>query len=131
VAGVVGIVVAHGDLAECLVETARLIYGTFERCYAVTNRGKSPGVLVKELERLLDRHRGEPVLVLVDFFGGSCCHACLAVQERRRELKIVSGVNLPMLLSFLNKRDQVPFEELPELLVDRGRRSLRVVDIEE
>jgi mannose/fructose-specific phosphotransferase system component IIA len=46
-------------------------------------------------------------------------------------VRIVSGVNLPMLLAFLNKRNDVNFERLPSELASRGRDSIQSVDTEQ
>jgi mannose/fructose-specific phosphotransferase system component IIA len=44
---------------------------------------------------------------------------------------VVSGVNLPMLLAFLNKRNEVSFERLPAELAARGRESIQSVDTDQ
>ena len=70
-------------------------------------------------------------VILVDFLGGSCGHATLSVERRRRNVRVVSGVNLPMLLAFLNKRSDVSFERLPAELASRGRDSIHAVDADQ
>lgn len=122
------IIVTHGRLAEELVETARRVFGDFEGCYAVTNEGKSPNVLYEEMKQLVDALHGEPCIVFVDFTGGSCCHACLRLRVDRKDVVVLSGVNLPMLLAFLNKRDSVPFDRLADEILDRGHSAIRLVD---
>jgi PTS system mannose-specific IIA component/PTS system mannose-specific IIB component len=125
---VAGIIVTHGKLAEELVETARTVFGDFSDCYAVTNEGKSPHALFEEMKLLVDALEGKPCIVFVDFTGGSCCHACMRLKVERNDVAIVSGINLPMLLAFLNKRDAVPFGQLADEIVDRGHNSIRLVD---
>jgi PTS system mannose-specific IIA component len=122
------IIVTHGRLAEELVETARRIFGDFTGCFAVTNEGKSPNALYEEMMQLVDAQGGEPCVVFVDFTSGSCCHVCLRLRVDRDDIVIISGVNLPMLLAFLNKRDSVPFERLADEILDRGRNAIRLVD---
>jgi len=124
------IIVTHGRLAQELVETARRIFGDFDSCAAVTNEGKSPNALYEEVRQLVDARKGEPCVVFVDFTGGSCCHVCLRLQVERKDVAVISGVNLPMLLAFLNKRDSVPFEHLADEILERGRNSIRLVDPE-
>ena len=67
--------------------------------------------------------------VFVDFFGGSCCHAGLSIEQSER-VRVITGVNLPMLLAFLYKRDEVDFEKLPDELTARGHDSIRFVEAE-
>lgn len=127
---VVGIVVTHGALAEELLATARRIYGDFTGCHAITNNGKSPQALLDEIRNLIDANAGNRCVVFTDFFGGSCCHVCMKLRMERDDVPVITGVNLPMILAFLNKRDSVPFDGLPGEVIGRGHNSIQVVDPE-
>ena len=123
------IVVTHGKLAEEFIATARHIYGATPGVYPLSNDNKTPQTLANELEAILEAGGPEDSFVIfVDFLGGSCGHATLSVERRHRNVRIVSGVNLPMLLAFLNKRTEVTFERLPAELASRGRDSIHAVD---
>jgi len=130
---ITGIVVAHGNLAEELVSTARLIFGEFTDCHAMSNAQKSPQALTDDLDAMvvaaLDAG-AEGVLVLTDFFGGSCSHACLGVEQKYENVRLVTGINLPMLLAFLYRRSEVPFAKLPGELVERGMIANAELDAE-
>jgi PTS system mannose-specific IIA component len=117
------IVVTHGRLAQEFIATAQKIYGNVKGVYAVSNDDSTPQSLVSEVGGPDDSF-----VIMVDFLGGSCGHATLSVERRRRNVRIVSGVNLPMLLAFLNKRADVSFERLPAELASRGRDSIHAVD---
>jgi len=128
---VAGIVVTHGNLAGELLRTAQTVYGEFSDCHALSNASKSPNALMKEIGDVIKAVKGKRCIIFVDFLGGSCSHACLMQASAggvAQDVPIVSGVNLPMLLAFLSKRDDVPFEELPEMIADRGCRSVQVLD---
>ncbi len=125
------VVVAHGNLAHELVETARTVYGSFDGVEAVTNAGKSPDALAEEIEARLTGDAREPSLIFVDFFGGSCCHTCLQIEQRRGDVRVVTGVNLPMLVAFLYKRNEVPFDRLADEVIERGRGSMRIISTED
>lgn len=125
------VIVTHGDLARVLVETAETVFGSFDGVSAVSNTRKSPQALADAIRTELEK--GGPddrFIVFADFFGGSCCHACLGIEQERDDVRLVTGVNLPMLLAYLYKREEVPFEALPDELVQRGQRSIRVVGTE-
>jgi len=128
---VAGIIVTHGNLGEELVRTAKTVLGEFSDCYALSNASKSTEALKKEVQKAIESIKDTPCIVFVDFVGGSCSHACLshvATHEQGRDVPIISGVNLPMLLAFLNKRDEVPFEALVEAIVERSFNSIQVLD---
>ena len=126
------IVVTHGRLAQEFIATAQKIYGNVKGVYAVSNDEHTPQTLASEIDTIIE-HAGHDVafIIMVDFLGGSCGHATLSVERRRRNVRIVSGVNLPMLLAFLNKRADVSFERLPAELAARGRDSIHAVDTDQ
>lgn len=126
------IVVTHGKLAQEFIATAQKIYGNVKGVYAVSNDDHTPQTLASEIDTIIE-HAGhdDAFIVMVDFLGGSCGHATLSVERRRRNVRIVSGVNLPMLLAFLNKRADVSFERLPAELAARGRDSIHAVDTDQ
>lgn len=122
------IVATHGNLAQELIDTAREVYGDVEHCHAVSNARKSPQALRDEIEALVSS--GSPDdrwIVFVDFFGGSCCHTCLTVEVAHDNVRLVTGVNLPMFLAFLYKRKELSFEELPGELLARAHDSIKLI----
>ena len=124
------IIVTHGGLAAELVRSAQTVFGQVENCHPVSNADKAPLTLTAELDEILAAGGSQDrYIVFVDFFGGSCCHAGLTIDHDER-VRIISGVNLPMLLAFLYKRDEVDFEKLPDELTARGHDSIRLVEAE-
>lgn len=126
-----GIIVTHGNLANELLNTAKTVFGEITDVRTVTNHQKSPQVLIQEIESIVESFDlGEKLLVFIDFWGGSCCHACLDVKQRHDNMVLITGVNLPMFLAFLYKRDAMPFADLVDELIERGRNSVRILDFE-
>jgi mannose/fructose-specific phosphotransferase system component IIA len=124
-----GIVVTHGKLAEELVRTAELIVGPQQDLYAVAASDLCDEDIIGRVRELVGRRGKMNVLVFVDYFGGSCCINSVRAVEREQGVKILSGVNLPILLSFATKRDTMPFEEMVDHIVRRGRESVKVIDL--
>lgn len=118
-----GILVTHGLLGAELVRTAESILGAQTELEVVSNTGMSPAALQTQLEALVEGRR--PAVILVDLLGGSCGHACLLVGRSRPGVRVVSGMNLPMLLEFLCHRGRVSLAELEARLLSRGRDGIR------
>lgn len=123
---VTGILVAHGGLAKELKRTAEAIAGPAADLDCFTNDDLAPEALAATIGRFLDE-RGGPVIVMVDLAGGSCLSAVLRATRGRAGVAVIAGVNLPLVLDFLQKRDVLPVAELLEHLVDRGRGGIRMV----
>jgi len=124
-----GIVVTHGKLAEELVRTAELIVGPQEDLYAVSGSDLCDESVIGKIREFLGRREDARVVVFVDYFGGSCCINSVRAVEGETGIKVVSGVNLPVLLAFATKRGTMPFEEMIDHLIRRGRESLKVIDL--
>lgn len=117
-----GIVVAHGSMAEGLVDAARRIAGgAADALTPVSNEGRSP----QELHTELDRIAGEaPAVIFADLLTGSCGMAAAVSCRHRPERFVLCGVNLPILLDFVFHRD-MPLEELVRRLEGKGREAIR------
>ena len=124
-----GIVVTHGKLAEELVRTAELIVGAQKDLYAVSGSDLCDESVIGKIREILARREDAHVVVFVDYFGGSCCINSVRAIEGETGIKVVSGVNLPVLLAFATKRGTMPFDEMIDHLIRRGRESLKVIDL--
>ena len=125
---VAGILVTHGHLGEELLQTAQLVVGNVQDCYTLSNSSKSPQTLCEEIQGVVDGLGGEPCIIFVDFLGGSCSNACLGIDSDTSPVFVITGVNLPMLLAFLNKRDSIPFDQLPSEILSRSQNSIQIFD---
>ena len=112
-----GVVVAHGNLARCLVETTESISGVAGALLPISNAGCSPDVLAERIREAVGRRTA---LVFVDLASGSCAHAARIVSGEGVGAPVVSGVNLPMLLDFVFHRD-LCVSDLAQRAVEKGR----------
>ena len=116
-----GVVVAHGELADGLVNAVRQIAGvTPEALVGVPNLGLGREELCERTENALSGARN---LVFTDLPGGSCHLAAMIVTRELPEVPVITGVNLPMLLDFVFNRG-LGFEELVPRLVEKGRTAI-------
>ena len=122
--GARGIVLAHGGMAQGMVDAVRRIAGPAADALApLSNEGLGPA----ELRRALDEHAGDgPVIVFADLVSGSCGLAAFASCRERQNRAVVCGVNLPILLDFVFHRD-LPLGELVLRLVEKGRDGIKPV----
>jgi len=100
--GLHGVVVCHGDLARALIDSAEGISGVRGRLVAVTNTGCDRSALE---ERIVAAVGGRPSIVFLDMPSGSCVFAAMRRLATLTEVRLVTGVNLAMLLDFLLSSD--------------------------
>lgn len=118
-----GVVVAHGTMAEGMVDAVRRIAGgAADSLTALSNEGKGPA----ELQAALREVGGPgPVVVFADMHSGSCGMAAFAsCRDCGWSQVVICGVNLPVLLDFVFHRDMA-LEELVPRLISKGRDGIQ------
>ncbi|WP_203650221.1 PTS sugar transporter subunit IIA [Secundilactobacillus yichangensis] len=99
------LVITHGDMGIETVKSAELLMGPLEN---VTALGLHPGESVDSLRdqayEVLDKNAKiyDETIVLVDLLGGSPSNVSLSTLARYRDLKIITGLSLPLLINLLN-----------------------------
>ncbi|OGU35075.1 MAG: hypothetical protein A3K13_13625 [Gemmatimonadetes bacterium RIFCSPLOWO2_12_FULL_68_9] len=119
-----GIVVSHARLAEALVDAVAEITGERGALLPVSNEGCSRAVLG---QRLAEAIGARPAVVFVDLPGGSCLQAAIAYLRTHRDIAVVAGVNLAMLVDFVYHRDLTP-TGAAQRASDVGGRAVRAVE---
>ncbi|HZB28269.1 MAG TPA: hypothetical protein VE282_06875 [Gemmatimonadales bacterium] len=100
-----GVVVCHGTLAGALVQAAEQISGIQGALVPVSNTGCDRETLE---QRVLSAVNGQPAVVFVDLASGSCSFAVLKRLRGEPSVKVVTGVNLAMLVDFVFHRSLSP-----------------------
>jgi len=119
-----GLLVAHGRLARELLTTAESIAGPAPDVVCLSNDGKTPESLAGEIAAALEGMPSVPV-ILVDLAGGSCLQAVRRAVPYRPEIPVAAGMNLPLVLDFLQNRATLSGGGLLEHLLERGRTGIR------
>jgi PTS system mannose-specific IIA component len=120
-----GIIMAHGTLAESLLKAARSIAGKVENVRTVSVRG---GETTEEIRGRLEKavkhvKKNDGVIIFTDMFGGSPTNIALSILEEG-VVEILTGVNLPVILKFLNYRSEMKFADLLLRLKENGQKSI-------
>ncbi|MEQ1591002.1 MAG: PTS fructose transporter subunit IIA [Thiobacillaceae bacterium] len=120
------LVVAHGTLAESLVECATHVLGQRPTGLATLDfmGHADPDERTAILQaRIAELDQGGGVLVLADIYGATPCNTLCRLLAPDH-VEGVTGVNLPMLLKALNYRNSMPLLQLVERIVNGGRASI-------
>ena len=117
-----GVVVCHGPLAGALVQAAEQISGLRDVLIPVSNTGCDRDTLE---DRILAAVDGHPAVVFVDLASGSCLVAVLKRLRSEQSVKVVTGVNLAMLVDFVFHRSLSPAEAATRAAA-AGEKSIRI-----
>lgn len=114
------LIVAHAPLASALQAVAAHAYPEQAGRVASLDIGADqpePERAVRQaLEALeaLEVSSGQEVLVLTDAFGATPCSACQKAAVGLARVRVLAGVNVPMVWRALNQPDDLPADELSQ-----------------
>ena len=94
------VIVSHGNLSESLVATSKMIVGKKERVFSIglEPHGGSDN-LIKKINRIISTAEPQSqFLFMIDLIGGTPCTSCAQILSCNKNIEIITGVNLPMLL---------------------------------
>src|SRR5882724_7876443 len=117
-----GVVVCHGPMAGALVQAAEQISGVDAALTPVSNMGCDRDTLEQRVLAAVDQHAA---VVFVDMASGSCLVAVLKRLRADPSVRVVTGVNLAMLVDFVFHRSLSP-EEAASRAVAVGQASIRL-----
>jgi PTS system mannose-specific IIA component len=120
------IIVAHGELARELLNSAEMIAGKQPNLFAL-NRGVQDSLanMQSKIDNLLKSVGDESgVLILSDMIGGTPCNASVPMC-RTFNVEVLAGVNLPMVLSAVfSSKTAKNAAELADKVAADGQKSI-------
>ena len=123
----IGIVVAaHGELAQALVTTAKLVVPQAESVMSVSvESGDSSEIFENKLDEAIDKLKSsDGVLVLTDMFGGTPSQVSMTKHNTGR-VEVITGASLPMLIKALQiSTQEIDLFEAGKQIKQSGTRAI-------
>lgn len=102
------LVVTHGDMGVETVKSLELLMGEQKNVSALgLHEGENVDALKDKVVEVLDQNAKEydETVVIVDLLGGSPSNVALRSLANYHELKIVTGLSMPLLINLVNFTD--------------------------
>ena len=117
------VVVGHGRIAAEMVDTLQSVVGDVDAVEGVAcTPTESADSIRSRVSDAIDRvDRGSGVIVLTDMLGDTASNVSLNLASRRRELEVVAGVNMPMLVKLTTSRYGTSAHELADFIRRYGQ----------
>ena len=113
------ILASHGELALGALDTIRMIVGEVPNVHAVILRRDDTEPITGKVEALIDGFADEDdVFVLTDMLGSSVNNAMVELMARRPRVRVVSGMNMPLVLTLVLGDAKVTPSELRSVIGD-------------
>lgn len=125
------LILTHGKLADGLKNSVEMIMGQNE---SFNTLGLYEGDDFSEFKENVLEHislldTGEGVLVLVDLFGASPYNSVMfnyeEIKSREKNVRLITGVNLPMVIESLNARNYMKLDQLYEEVMNMGISNIK------
>lgn len=99
------VLVTHTEYGAWLLKAAEMILGPQQQCMSISvDVSQEVDQTVQKLKEAVQQcDSGSGVMLLTDMFGGTPTNISLSLLGSR-EIEVVTGVNLPMLLKVLHSR---------------------------
>lgn len=122
------LIITHGVFGKELLKSVEMIMGEQEDVNAL---GLSLGESVDELRSIADKNivenqsAGMDTVILVDILGGSPSNIALYLLKKYNDIKLMTGVNMAMLIEFLQSRESNELDDLIELMMNSATESIK------
>lgn len=123
------VLVTHGRLAEEFRSALEHVVGPQDKCATVCI---GPDDDMEErrddiIAAIDDVEDGTGVVILTDMFGGTPSNLAISVMEGR-DVEVVAGVNLPMLVKLARVRGEMNLRDTVRDAQDAGRKYINVAN---
>ncbi|OGT31450.1 MAG: hypothetical protein A3E87_03745 [Gammaproteobacteria bacterium RIFCSPHIGHO2_12_FULL_35_23] len=121
------VIITQKHVGTALVKAAKNIFGKLPMSITAVsvNYRVNPEILLSKLQRTIDKlNCDHEVLILTDLYGSTPSNIANRLAELcKRHVKIIAGLNLPMLIKVLDNAD-LPLKYLAECAIQGGQRGV-------
>jgi PTS system mannose-specific IIA component len=121
------LLLTHGSLGHALLETLEAIMGPQESVLSIAFHPNDDAELKrKDLYKAIDKlNSGRGVVILTDMFGGTPSNLAMSALGVK-PIEVIAGVNLPMLIKFVENRKNSVLPEATQKAFEAGRKYIQI-----
>ena len=119
------LIVSYGRLSQALISSVQYLVGDLKRIRAVSIWPKDSEEEIRNRiqKNVAELNDGNGIVILTDILGGTPTNLSLSFLDDE-SVEVVTGVNMPMLLTLLSYRKERSSREMGRLAKKSGRRSI-------
>jgi len=121
------LIVTHCNLGGEFLKAAEFIVGRIEGVdtISITQSFDSDQIRKTIGDKIAILNKGKGVLILTDMFGGTPSNLSLSFLKEEK-VEVLTGVNLPMIIAFVQNRSNLSLKELAEKAQKAGKAGISV-----
>ena len=117
-------IITHGNLACSIRKAAEHLTAPAEEVFCFSNQETVLEEIEASIAALASEKKPDRIVLFVDMFGGSCWIAANRIKHNLKKTTIVSGVNIPMLVSYFINYQRLDGEALLEKIVSDAKKGI-------
>ena len=117
-------ILTHEQVAISFKKALEKILGRQDHLYPYTNLVDALPVLAQKINADINNLHPDYIVCFVDLAGGSCWSLANMIGKQHKNVTIIAGVNMPMLVSYLSNMNDLSFEALIVKVVKDGSRGI-------
>ena len=122
------LIATHGKMASGIRYTAELIVGQIAEIETIDAYVTPEDNVEEKFQNYFQKHEQDRVIVFTDLMGGSV-NQKLMEYSKKKNVTLITGTNLPILMQVMLADDDVTDEEIQEY-IDDAREELQMVCLE-
>lgn len=115
------ILASHGELSQGLKQTAAMIIGDHSNIYALSAFRDEDQPMTEQIQNILAKVDLADTYILTDILGGSVNNDLLGVVQEHPDLELITGMNLPLVITLATQVNRVSQEELAAIIQESQR----------
>lgn len=121
------LLVTHTDVGHAMMQVVQTTFGQLPahwRHVAISYQQEPEQLLTNVTQALKALPGNDGTLVITDVFGATPCNVATTLKQQYN-IRLISGVNLPMLFKIVNYAD-LPLDELANKALMGGQEGIRL-----
>lgn len=124
------LIATHGKMASGIRYTAEMIAGEQTDLTTIDAYVDAEIDVEKAFDTYFEERKGQRIFVMTDLMGGSVNQKLMQYATKDKNITLITGVNLPLLLQILFAGEDMDEEELKQCVED-ARQELQIVGLTE
>ncbi|KAF1300828.1 PTS sugar transporter subunit IIA [Enterococcus sp. JM9B] len=109
------LIATHGKMASGIKDSIKVLTGLEDQIVAVDGYSGDCD-LDKEIQSFLKLQQTDPMIIFTDIIGGSVSQKVLSLTQKMDNIFVITGVNLPIVLSVLMSINELEESDLQEMI---------------
>lgn len=113
------VLISHSNMAIGMKETLNMIIGDDKNVLAFAAYINGSTAEIEKVKRMVETNKKEQFIILTDLLGGSVNNEMMQLLENNNNVKLVTGMNLPLAMQLqlkLNMTDNLSDTELTKII---------------